>query len=720
MKKKSRVKVPVVMQMEALECGAASLAMILAYYGRWVALEQLRIDCGVSRDGSNAKNILIAARKYGLKASGFKFSPSSIKEEGSFPCIIHWEYNHFVVLEGFFKDSALICDPAKGHTIVPMNEFEEAFTGIALMFELTEEFQPGGKRKSSFQYASERLKGATGAVIFTTLMSATVYLFTIINPQISEIYLDEFLTRKKYMEFVGFMIVLAIYSIVQILVHLIDSIHSLKINGKLAVDGSTSFLWKVLKMPMEFFSQRTAGDILMRLSTNEEIAKTLVNTLAPLCINCGMMVFYLVVMVRKSRFLAVVGMITIVINFYVTMLVSRKKENVSRGLLMDKAKLVNATISGIGMIETIKGSGAENGFFERWSDIKAEYDDKEVIFLRIDTYLGSVPSYIATLANYLVLFVGVYLTMKGEFTIGMITSFQAIMTNFMKPASTMLSAGAELQEMRAQMERIDDVMRYSSDKLVDREFISEGIDHEKLTGNIEIKNITFGYSRLADPIIEDFSLDIKKGQRIAIVGSSGSGKSTVSRLLSGLYEPWCGEILYDGKKISEIDRAVFTGSLAVVDQEITIFADTIENNIKMWDHSIEDFEVILAARDAQIHDDIMQKSGGYQYVLAEGGKDLSGGQRQRLEIARVLAMDPSIIILDEATSALDAKTEKAVIEAIKERGITLVIIAHRVSTIKDCDSIIVLNKGTITEKGTHSQLMDMGGYYKKLVSSEGA
>ena len=556
-------------------------------------------------------------------------------------------------------------------------------------------------------------------MIFTVAMAIFTYVFTIIDPLIEGYVIDEFLSKQQNESFKYFLILMILVAVMQLIVEWINAIYSLKIDGKMAVNGSTSFFWKVLNMPMEFFSQRTSGDILMRQAANEGIAKTMVNKLAPLCLNSIMMVVYLVIMFCSSPLLALIGIITVVTNSFVMLVVTKRKINVTRGMLFDKGKLETATISGIDMIETIKGSGAENGYFAKWSDIKAEYDDKEVIYLRIDAYLGALPGYIAELANYFVLFVGVYLTMQGKFTIGMIAIFQGIMGKFLEPAETLMNTGAELQQMRAQMERIDDVMNYESDEYADRPFISKEGDHKKLSGNIEIKDISFGYSRLAEPIIKDFSLEIKEGQRIALVGSSGSGKSTLSKLISGLYRPWCGEILFDGKKISEIDRGVFTGSLAVVDQEITIFADTIENNIKMWDSSIEDFEVIMAARDAQIHDDIMQKNGGYQHKLTEGGKELSGGQRQRLEIARVLAMDPSIIILDEATSALDTKTEKAVIEAIKQRGITLVIIAHRVSTIRDCDKIIVLDKGTVTESGTHSQLMEMDGYYKKLVSSEG-
>lgn len=268
------------------------------------------------------------------------------------------------------------------------------------------------------------------------------------------------------------------------------------------------------------------------------------------------------------------------------------------------------------------------------------------------------------------------------------------------------------------MERIEDVMKYPTDPVFDNHAETEDGEYDKLSGNIELKNVTFGYSRLAEPLIKDSSMTLKPGSRVAFVGASGCGKSTLSKLISGLYQPWSGEILFDGKPLSQIDRGVFTGSLAVVDQDITIFEDTIANNIKMWDNSIEDFEMIMAARDAQLHEDIMQREGGYQYKLTEGGKDFSGGQRQRMEIARVLAQDPTIIILDEATSALDAKTEYDVVKSIKDRGITCIVVAHRLSTIRDCDEIIVLERGNVVERGTHEELMKNGGAYTQLVSNE--
>ncbi len=714
---KGAAKVPVVMQMEALECGAASLGMILAYYGRWVALEKLRLDCGVSRDGSNARNILRAARQYGLEAQGYRIDVNELKGNVTFPCIIHWEYNHFVVLCGFKGKKVSINDPARGSIYISWEEFEKGYTGVVLMFEKTEKFEPGGKRKSIFAFAMGRLKNAKAALIFTVIMSLVGFGFTLINPYISAQFMDNILPQGLTKAAIPFLVLVSVLALVQVGVSWAAAIYSLKIDGKLAINGSTSFMWKVLRLPMEFFSQRMSGDIMMRQMTNEEIASVIVNTIAPLCLNTGMMFFYLVVMIRFSVPLTILGITTVLINLVISKIVSDHRLNVTRAMMIDRGKLSTSTLSGISMIETIKASGAENGFFENWIGLKAEVDEKEVQLMQKDIYLGGLPTMITQLANYAILIAGVFLAMKGQFTVGMITAFQGVLGSFMVPASTLTNAGQTMLEMRTDMERVEDVMNYKTDEYADREDDDSHV-FEKLTGNIKMKDVSFGYSRLEEPFLKDFNMELEQGKRVAIVGGSGCGKSTVAKLLSGLYKPWSGEILFDGKPIIDIDRSAFTGSVAVVDQDIILFEDTIENNIKMWDESIENFEVILAARDAQIHDDIIKKPGGYQYKIAEGGKDLSGGQRQRLEIARVLAMDPSIIILDEATSALDAKTEFEVVNAIKDRGITLVIIAHRLSTIRDCDEIIVLDKGVTVERGTHEELMEKGGYYSALVSND--
>ena len=711
-------RVPVVMQLEALECGAACLTMVLAYYKKWIPLEKVRSDCGVSRDGSNAKNVLKAARSYGLEAQGYRLEPEVLRDEGTFPCIIHWNFNHFVVCNGFRNGMAYINDPGRGLVKVSMEEFDKSFTGICLAFEPGEGFEPGGKKKSMLGFAKKRLKGAAPAVAFILLIMVITNLMGLVNPGLSRIFLDQILTGYDPRWITPFFVFLALFSLLQIIVAWIQAIYMLRINGKMAVVGNTSYMWKVLRLPIEFFSQRMAGDITQRQATNASIAQNLVNTIAPLFIDTVMLFFYLFIMIRYSPILTVVGIVSIIVNLFMSAVMAQKRVNITRVQMRDAGKLSGTAVSGIEMIETIKSSGAENGFFGRWSGYQASVNSSQMEFENVTVLYSLIPSAVETITDAAVLMLGVYLTMKGQFTIGMIMGFQGYLAAFMSPANTLINAGQSIQEMRTQMERIEDVMEYPESVEQKDEIDDEDVVYDKLKGNVELKNITFGYSKLGEPLIKDFSLTMKPGSRIALVGSSGCGKSTISKLLCGLYEPWSGQILYDGKEKKEYDRSVFTGSLAVVDQDIILFEDTIANNIKMWDKSIEDFEMIMAARDAQIHEDIIVREGGYDYKITEGGKDFSGGQRQRLEIARVLAQDPTIIILDEATSALDARTEYEVVKSIKDRGITCLVVAHRLSTIRDCDEIIVLDRGNVVERGTHEELYAKGGYYTELVSSE--
>ncbi|WP_051525990.1 NHLP family bacteriocin export ABC transporter peptidase/permease/ATPase subunit [Butyrivibrio proteoclasticus] len=711
-----RVHVPIVMQMEALECGAACLDMILAYYGKWIPLEKVRYDCGVSRDGSNAKNILCAARNYGLEASGYRFEPETLVRSGSFPCIIHWEFNHFVVLCGFQGGYAYINDPGRGILKMSMSEFDEGFTGIVLCFEPGDNFVQSGKKMRTIDYVKIRLKGASKAVIFVLFSTFVAYLFNTLNPAFSRFFMDRLLSGENKELLMPFIVLFSAVAFFNIVSSAVSDIYSLRIDGKLSVLSNSNYVWKVLHLPMNFFSQRLSGDILQRKGS--QISKILVDTVAPLLLNFVMMIFYLVFMLRYSPLLSLIGIASIVLNSFVGRLISRKRVNITRCSLRDSAKLESTTLSGVMMIETIKSSGAEAGFFKKWAGYQAAVNKEKIEYGHINIWLGSIPALINSLAGYMVLILGVALVMRDQFTLGMVLSFQMYLSYFTAPAMGIIGAGQSIEEMRSMMERYEDVMQYPDDELFDAESISDDQEYQKLKGDIHLRNVTFGYSRLANPVIKDFSLDIAEGSKVAIIGASGCGKSTLSKLISGLYKPWSGEITFSDKTIEQIDRNVFTGSVAVVDQDITLFQDTIDQNIKLWDNSIEDFEVILAARDAGIHDEIMERDAGYKGAVAENGNNFSGGQKQRLEIARVLAQDPSIIILDEATSALDAVTEMKVIEAIKKRGITCIVIAHRLSTIRDCDNIVVLRDGEIAEQGTHEELLEKGTYYKELVTNE--
>lgn len=711
-------KVPVVMQMEALECGAASLTMILAYYDKWIPLEQIREDCGVSRDGSNAKNILLAARSYGLTAKAYRYDPHRLKEVGKFPMIAHWEFNHFIVVDGFKGDKVYINDPARGTIVMPYEQFDEGYTGICLMFEPGEGFEPSGRPKSVLKFAKERLKGAGSAIAFVSVTTFISAVASIILSGYSRVFMDRLLTALDADWLYPFIISLSAVTAIWIISEWIHAFYAVKINGKMGIVGNMTFMWKVLRLPMRFFSQRMAGDIQQRQASNETIASRLIVTVAPLVLQSAMLIFYVIVMIRYSPVLSLIGIIAVLGQIYAARVISNKRVNTTRVMMRDMGKLQSSTVSGIEMIETIKSAGAENGFFEKWSGYQASVNNQKVSFNKINSYLGVIPLFLADLANSAVLILGIYLCITGEFSVGMVTAFQGLLVAFMKPAQLLITAGQEIQELTTEMERVEDVMKYPVDVELSDDEIDEEADYDKLSGKVELKNVTFGYSKLSEPLITDFSMSLDTGSTVAFVGSSGCGKSTLAKLISGLYQPWSGEILFDGKHISEINRSVFTGSVAVVDQDITLFEDTIENNIKMWDNTIEDYEVMMAARDAQIHEDIIAREGGYKYKLCEGGRDFSGGQRQRLEIARVLAQDPTIVIMDEATSALDAKTEFDVVNNIKRRDITCIIIAHRLSTIRDCDEIVVFDHGKVVERGTHEELMALEGAYTKLVTSE--
>ncbi len=723
---------PVILQMETLECGAACLAMVLAYYGKWVPMEQLRMDCGVSRDGSNAKNMIRAARHHGMEAKGFRLEPEELSDL-TFPCIVFWEENHFMVVNGIRGKHVYINDPAGGIQRMGWDEFKSGFSGVALTFSPTDEFKPGGSRQGVFKYLITQLKGMKRAVIFVVLTAMLGYIFDMVNPAMTRVFLDNLLTGDQPGWVVPFFLLLIILTLLNIIVGWIEAIYTLRIHGKMAVMGSIRYMWHLFRLPMPFFSQRMTGDLIDRHEMNEKISETLVHSVAPLFLDSVMMVVYLLMMVRYHVYLSIVGIVSILIHALMARIISTQRINITRVEMRDEGRLHSYTMSGVHMMETIKSCGAENGFFEKWSGCQAAVYASRSRFIKNDTYLGIIPALISEIAGDLILVAGVWLVLHGEFEVGMILAFQQILQLFLRPAVSAIDSGKTIREMTMQVERVDDVMRYPREPGIDREdagtAAADGTvagntaataaeEFEKLRGEIEINDLVFGYAPLGEPLITDFSMHVKPGSRVAIVGESGCGKSTIASLLSGLYKPWKGEILFDGKPIDTINRQVFTGSLAVVDQDIILFEDTIANNIKMWDDTIEDFEMILAARDAGMHDEIIGRVDGYEGKILEGGKNFSGGERQRLEIARVLAKDPSIIILDEATSALDAATEAEVVKRICDRGITCIVIAHRLTTVKDCDEIIVMDHGRITERGTHDELLKMNGLYSELVTDE--
>ena len=653
---KGVVKVPQVMQMEALECGAACLAMILAYYGRWEPLEKVREQCGVSRDGSKASNILKAARSYGLAAEGAAGDADALRESGAFPCIIFWNFNHFVVLDGFKGKYAYLNDPARGEVKVPMDEFEESFTGVVLMFEKTDAFQEGGSKPSTLRYARERLRGMGAAIAFVMITAAITSLAGISNTSMSQVFMDRILTGDNPEWLVPLMTCMLILAVVIGVVSILNAVYLVRIRGKIAVVSSSRFMRHLLHLPVGFYSQRMVGDLQQRQSSNETIAFALIGQIAPVLVNVIMLVLYLVVMLKYSVLLTAVGVATVIINALIARSVSKKRVNISRSATANAGKKYAASVSGIQMIETIKAAGAENSYFERWAGYQALMNRDAVRAKRLNEYLGSLPAAVSSLANIVVLVLGIWLIVQGEFTPGMLLAFTGFLSSFMSPVNQLTGLGQTVQEMETQMERIEDVMNYAADAPEEFEDpaevagLKEQFGREKLRGQVDLDAVSFGYSPLERPLIQGFDLHVEPGHWVALVGPSGCGKSTIAKLVSGLYKPWEGQVRFDGMPIEEVPRPILRGSLSVVDQDIVVFDDTVSDNVKLWDGSIEDFEVVLACRDAGIHGVIAGREGGYSSRVLPGGRNFSGGQLQRLEIARVLARDPSIVILDEATS----------------------------------------------------------------------
>ncbi|HIX86159.1 MAG TPA: NHLP family bacteriocin export ABC transporter peptidase/permease/ATPase subunit [Candidatus Parabacteroides intestinigallinarum] len=711
-----RVKrVPVVMQMEALECGAASLGMVLAYWKKWLPLERLRIDCGVSRDGSNALNILKAARKYGMVAKGFRMEVERLRKVED-PAILHWNFCHFVVFNGFKGDKVSLNDPARGRVLVDMEEFNRSFTGIVLTFQPGPEFEPSGQHASVLSFVRQRMKSARAALLFTFLTGLLMAFVGLVSPVFSQIFMDDILSGKNPDWFKFFIGMYAVLVVFQFIVQVMQDFRWVIYQAQLDIEANTSFIWHVLHLPISFFQQRFAGDLVIRQQSNQTCAAHLVQKIAPAVVDISLLIIYLLVMSRYSLPLTAVGLTVAVLNLGLMRYIADKRMNLGRVLERDNGKLNGTTMSSIEGMETIKAAGAELGFFQRWSGVFATKLNSEVRQNKTSVYLEILPLLLQQLSANVILVLGAYLILKGELTIGMLTAFQGFMTSFMNPLNKLMDTGQTLIETRTQMERIEDV--YNSERDVKDEALTEPITGSgKLGGKVEVRNVVFGYNPLSTPLLDGLSFTLEPGKSVALVGSSGCGKSTIAKLVSGLYEPWSGEILFDGMPRKEIQRAVFTNSVAMVDQDITLFEDSIANNVKIWDRSIEDFAMIMACRDAQIYTDIVTRPDGFNERLTEGGSNLSGGQRQRLEIASALAREPVVLILDEATSALDAATEERVMRSIRQAGISLIIIAHRLSTIRDCDEIIVLDKGHVMERGTHEALMREEGMYYQLMKN---
>ncbi len=721
-KKARPVKTPSILQMEAVECGAAALSTILGYYGKFVPLEKLRISCGVSRDGLKATNILKAAREYGLEAKGYSKSIEKLMQL-QMPAMIFWNFNHFLVIEGFTKNKVFLCDPAQGRYQVSHEEFDDGFTGVVMTFSPGEKFIKGNEKKGLMNALKVRVQHSKMSITYILLASLFLVIPGLVIPSFTKIFIDKFLINNLSEFIMPLLLIMGVALLVNSGLIYLQQYYLLRLETKLALTTSSKFLWHVFHLPIAFFTQRYSGEIGNRVSLNDKVAKLLSGELANSALNVIVVIFYALLMLSYDVTLTVVGIVMAALNIVALQFVSSARKDGNRRFMNENGKLLGTTTSGISMIETLKASGRENDFFTTWTGYLAKVMNAQEELGWLTARLNIIPPLLMSLTTTIVIGTGAMQVMDGQMTLGTLVAFMFLMNNFMGPVNQLVNVGRMLQETEGDMGRIDDVLDYEvSSEFNQPSEESNNADNKaplnKLIGHFEMKDITFGYNTTMAPLIEGFSLKLKPGSRVALVGGSGSGKSTIAKLASGLYQPWQGSIQFDGKFRKELPRHVITESVAVIDQEVLMFNGTIQENIAFWDPKIPEKHIIQSARDAAIHDVVAARSNAYESEVLERGSNFSGGQRQRIEIARALALNPSILIMDEATSALDPKSEKTVMDNIKKRGCTCLIVAHRLSTIMDCDEIIVMEFGKIVERGSHADLLDKNGTYAKLIDSK--
>ncbi len=710
----SRVKVPTILQMEATECGAASLSMILSHYGLWLPLEKLRQECGVNRDGSKASCVIRAARNRGCTANGYRWTADRLREVNEFPLIIHWEFNHFVVLEGIVDDKAYLNDPAMGRRVVKWEDFRTSYTGVALRIVPNENFKPEGRRYNILKAVAEKLAQDKWALLFILLLNLGLIIPGLASPIFSQIFLDDILTRKHSDWMFNFCLAMTVSFIVCGVMNWLQAVILTRWQKKLTLADSSSFFWHLLRLPMNFFNQRYAAEVASRVNFNESIAGVLSGPAANAVLNLLVAIFYLLLLLQYNVTLTIIGLFFSSINTIIFFALRRRLTDLNMKIQQDAGKAYGVTMNGLSMIETIKANGNESDFFAKWAGYRAKVLSASQEAATWQMSATIVPTLLGGINGALIMTLGGFSIMDGAMTAGMFMAFQNLMGSFQAPVNALLGLGSTLQSTEMQMQRLDDVRRYEIDDLNCRDEETIG-NVERLSGELELRDINFGYSPLEKPLLKNFSMHIKPGHWVAVVGESGSGKSTVAKIVTGIYEEWSGSVLFDGKIRREIPRAAIVNSVAAVDQDIFQITGTITDNLTLFDSSIEKSEVIRAAKDACIHDDILKLDKGYDSEVSEGGLNFSGGQRQRLEIARALAINPSLLILDEATSALDPLTEQIILENIRRRGCSCLIVAHRLSTIRDADEIIVLERGNVVERGTHREMIQHDGAYRRLI-----
>lgn len=706
--------------MEAVECGAASLAMILGYYGKFVPLEELRSACGVSRDGAKASSVIAAARRYGLIARGFQMEAEDLRSLTG-PAIVFWAFQHFMVLEGvrarFGRKAVAVNDPAGGPRMIDWDDFDSGFTGVVLTFEPGPDFRPGGRPTRVGQALLTRRMPSGRALPLVLLASLLLVVPGIIGPAFSRVFIDRVLTGRDpgyllpLLFGVGFT-ALAVFVLTSVQRH-----YLLRMEIRLGLVSSARFFRHLLRLPVEFYLQRRPAEVAKRVQANDTVAEILSRDLAITLVNLVLVLFYGIVLIRYDLLLGLVGVGMALVNILVLRQVSRARTDAVAALRADLGNLTSTTFNTLQLIETVKATGAEPAAFQRWAGFLAKAVTAKQRLGVATATLTVVPPLLAGVNSGLILLIGGLRVVDGVISVGMLVAFQTLLTSLSRPVTQLTNLGGQLQDISADVCRLYDVEKYPVAAAFERREPVRERAEGRLDGRLEFDRVTFGYNALATPVIKDLSFTLVPGRRVAIVGNSGSGKSTAGKLAAGLYVPTSGRVLLDGLPREDLPREVVAASVAYVDQDITLFEGTVRDNLTLWSDDVPDEVVVSALRDAALFDLIATRPGGLNSGVLEGGRNFSGGQRQRLELARALSLRPTLLILDEATSALDPETERNIADHLRRRGCGCLIIAHRLSTVRDADEIIVLDRGEVVERGRHAELLALDGHYAELLRS---
>lgn len=710
---KNYAKTPTILQMEVTECGAASLCMVMAYFGRYVPLEQMRIETAVSRDGVNAGDMLKAALRFGLDCHGYRKEIEALKEL-EMPCIIHWNFNHFVVLEGFKGRHVFLNDPAVGRRKLTWEEFDLGFTGVVLTFKKTSAFKREKKRGHIVSFVRARLKGQALPLVQLIYIGLLLVVPGMVLSLLSQVFIDDILMAGYRDWLVRFLLFMGACLLLKESLSYYRSLMMERLKSKMVLISGYRFLLHMLRLPIAFFDQRYAGDLVNRLENNKQVDEFLAGNFAETLLNAFTALFYLAILFFYSPTLTVVGLLSILVSVLVAVFGNRVLANAMHKLQMSYGKMYGSICAGLSITDTIKASGIEMEYGSRLMGFHAIYATQEQKMKRFQSVINTIPETTGKIVDVLFLMIGAIMVIQGSFTTGMLIAFNALFDSFAAPVNQLLSFFEGLQTVKSNIRRVDDIQRYPQDP-VDASKIITMLEGKKLSGRIELQGISFGYAAQKPPVVSDFSFKLRTGETIAFVGPSGCGKSTISKVVSGLYKPWTGEVLFDGYPLHQIPPSVLHASISTVSQNIMLFSGTVRDNISMWNKAIPEEDIVAAAKDACIDDFIVSQPGGYDYFLAENAANLSGGQRQRLEIARALAINPTILIMDEATSALDPIVEKKILDNIHRRGCTCVIVAHRLSAIRDCNEIVVMKSGEIVQRGTHESMKNAEGMYQRFI-----